>query len=1071
MDALWYKDAVIYELLVRSFFDANGDGYGDFEGLRHKLPYLERLGVDTLWLLPFYESPLRDDGYDISDYYKILPVHGTLDDFKEFLDEAHRKGMRVITELVLNHTSDQHPWFQESRQPGSARRNWYVWSDTPERYRDARVIFQDFEHANWTWDPVAHAYYWHRFFSHQPDLNWDNPEVEEALKQALFFWADQGVDGFRLDAIPYLYEREGTSCENLPETIAVVKRLRKALEERYGPTKILLAEANQWPEDTLPYFGNGDGVHMAYNFPLMPRMFLSLRREDRGPIEQMLELTSGIPETAQWALFLRNHDELTLEMLVDEERDYLYHEYATDPQYRINLGIRRRLAPLLGGERRRIELMNALLFSLPGTPVLYYGDEICMGDNPFLGDRNGVRTPMQWSADRNAGFSSAPFHKLFLPPVQEGPYSFNFVNVEAEEANPHSSLTFTQRLLGIRNQYRKVFGRGKLTWLSVENRAVLAFIRTYEEESVLIVANLSRYAQYADLPLDDWQGLVPYELFSQGPFPDINQDPYPITLGPHGFYWFVLRDPAYYPPPVSEEPELELAPAPRALPWLRFYGGLETILVETMAKGDARVALEAELPDFLKAQRWFLNTGQEIDRVRLADAVRLTTQPLPIYISTVYTDYADQTQERYLLPLALSTGREQTRTLLSDYPNCGVAFVRANGERGLLFDATVLPAFWQVLYERLLARWKGRGLKSKYRFSPAGSELPASGAARIADGGRYNSAAVLGEQVFLKLYRRLEPGPNPRVELQSALRQRDFPFVPKLYGTFVVQQGEQPVHLGMAQAYLEDLQRETDLLHEEIRRVIERARGVLPSGDEQATALWLEHHAAELTTTALQIGTRTGELHRTLAQAEGPGIDPMPTLTENLAQVAARARGALNKMRAHLSTKQIVAAAQMIEDLPMEGGWMMIRIHGNYDPTQLVRSSGELYVLGFEGEPGHPLSERRAPGQALSDMERMAHGLCCTLRKSIKQYAEFNESSSATHIGEQLIEAMEGAYREAYLATAGQDASFLPAETSARDRLSRVFRLIYILESLTPPADESTESCYAEKDLLRLLGS
>lgn len=540
MDPLWYKDAVIYQLHVRSFFDANNDGYGDFEGLRRKLPYLEELGVNTLWLMPFFQSPLRDDGYDISDYYQILPVHGTLEDFKRFLDEAHGRGMKVIIELVLNHTSIDHPWFQEARKPNSPMRDWYVWSDTPEKYKGVRVIFKDFETSNWTFDPVAKAYYWHRFYWHQPDLNWDNPEVEKAIHQVMFFWADLGVDGFRLDAIPYLYEREGTSCENLPETIEAVKRLRKALEERYGPGKILLAEANMWPEETLPYFGDGDGVHMAYNFPLMPRIFMALRREDRGPIETMLKETEGIPETAQWALFLRNHDELTLEKVTEEEREFMYEAYAPDPKFRINLGIRRRLMPLLGGDRRRYELLTALLLTLKGTPIVYYGDEIGMGDNPFLGDRNGVRTPMQWSQDRNAGFSRAPYHALFLPPVSEGPYSYHFVNVEAQRENPHSLLSFNRRFLALRNQHAKIFGRGSLTLLPVENRRVLAYLREHEGERVLVVANLSRYTQAFDLPLEAYQGLVPVELFSQQPFPPV-EGRYRLTLGPHGFALFALK--------------------------------------------------------------------------------------------------------------------------------------------------------------------------------------------------------------------------------------------------------------------------------------------------------------------------------------------------------------------------------------------------------------------------------------------------------------------------------------------------------------------------------------------------
>lgn len=628
MDPLWYKDAVIYQLHVRSFFDANNDGYGDFEGLRRKLPYLEELGVNTLWLMPFFQSPLRDDGYDISDYYQILPVHGTLEDFKRFLDEAHGRGMKVIIELVLNHTSIDHPWFQEARKPNSPMRDWYVWSDTPEKYKGVRVIFKDFETSNWTFDPVAKAYYWHRFYWHQPDLNWDNPEVEKAIHQVMFFWADLGVDGFRLDAIPYLYEREGTSCENLPETIEAVKRLRKALEERYGPGKILLAEANMWPEETLPYFGDGDGVHMAYNFPLMPRIFMALRREDRGPIETMLKETEGIPETAQWALFLRNHDELTLEKVTEEEREFMYEAYAPDPKFRINLGIRRRLMPLLGGDRRRYELLTALLLTLKGTPIVYYGDEIGMGDNPFLGDRNGVRTPMQWSQDRNAGFSRAPYHALFLPPVSEGPYSYHFVNVEAQRENPHSLLSFNRRFLALRNQHAKIFGRGSLTLLPVENRRVLAYLREHEGERVLVVANLSRYTQAFDLPLEAYQGLVPVELFSQQPFPPV-EGRYRLTLGPHGFALFALKPVEavlHLPSPDwAEEP----APEEADLPRVHMPGGPEVLLVDTLVHERGREELLNALAQTLKEKSWLALKPQ---KVALLDALRFQKDP-PLYLT------------------------------------------------------------------------------------------------------------------------------------------------------------------------------------------------------------------------------------------------------------------------------------------------------------------------------------------------------------------------------------------------------------------------------------------------------
>ncbi len=537
-DPLWYKDAIIYELHVRAFYDSNDDGIGDFAGLTQKLDYLQDLGITAVWLLPFYPSPLRDDGYDIADYTAVHPSYGTVNDFRAFLREAHRRSIRVIPELVLNHTSDQHAWFQRARRarPGSPARKFYVWNDTTEKYKEARIIFKDFETSNWTWDPFANQYYWHRFYHHQPDLNFESADVRRSLLAVVNFWLGMGVDGMRLDAVPYLYERDGTNCENLPETHQFLKNLRKKVDERFRH-RMLLAEANQWPEDAIAYFGSGDECHMAFHFPVMPRMFMALRMEDRFPIIDILAQTPPIPETCQWALFLRNHDELTLEMVTDEERDYMYRAYAHDPQMRVNLGIRRRLASLLGKDWNRIELMNALLFSLPGTPVLYYGDEIAMGDNIYLGDRNSVRTPMQWSADRNAGFSKASPHRLYLPIVIDPESHYEAFNVEAQQNNPHSMLWWMKRLIAMRKRY-KAFGRGTLEFLYPENHRVLAFIRRYQDEIILVIANLSRFVQYAGLDLSAFRGTSPVELFGRAQLPPIGDAPYFLTLGPHAFYWF-----------------------------------------------------------------------------------------------------------------------------------------------------------------------------------------------------------------------------------------------------------------------------------------------------------------------------------------------------------------------------------------------------------------------------------------------------------------------------------------------------------------------------------------------------
>src|SRR4051812_36440189 len=647
-DPLWYQNAILYELHVRAFHDSNGDGIGDLPGLTQKLDYLHDLGVTAIWLLPFYPSPLKDDGYDIADYYSINPMYGTLDDFKTFLREAHARGLRVITELVVNHTSDQHPWFQRSRRspPGSQARDFYVWSTSPDKYREARIIFKDFEPSNWTWDPVAQAYFWHRFYSHQPDLNYDNPAVHEEISRVLDFWLDMGVDGLRLDAVPYLYEREGTSCENLPETHQYLKSLRTHLDQKYGD-RMLLAEANQWPEEAVTYFGQGKGdeCHMAFHFPLMPRLFMSLRMEDRIPIVDILDQTPAIPETSQWALFLRNHDELTLEMVTDEERDYMYRVYANDVRARINLGIRRRLAPLLGCDRKKIELLNLLLFSLPGTPVLYYGDEIGMGDNTFLGDRNGVRTPMQWNSDKNAGFSRANPHALYLPVIQDPEYHYETVNVEAQQGNPNSLLWWTKRVLALRKRW-KAFGKGTLEFLHPENRKILAFIRQWESERLLIVVNLSRFPQPFELDLSRFKDCVPLELFGRTEFPVIKDKPYFLTLSPHAALWFCLEE--------------QKTANGRGRP-LRGQQ-LEPIVVndswEEVTEARGREALENRLPAYLHERRWFGGKSREIKSVHIRDAVQVPFGAQKAYILMLMVDYVEGDPEDYILPIAFSTGQE-----------------------------------------------------------------------------------------------------------------------------------------------------------------------------------------------------------------------------------------------------------------------------------------------------------------------------------------------------------------------------------------------------------------------------
>src|SRR4051812_40574702 len=623
-DPLWNKDAVIYEAHVRAFHDSNGDGIGDFPGLTQRLDYLQELGVTAIWLLPFYPSPLKDDGYDIADYYSINPIYGTLRDFKLFLNEAHARDLKVITELVVNHTSDRHPWFERSRhaKPGSAWRNFYVWSETPDRYKEARIIFRDFEQSNWSWDPVARAYFWHRFYSHQPDLNYDSAVVRREIQRVLDFWLDMGVDGLRLDAVPYLYEREATSCENLRETHDYLKTLRKHVDDNYGD-RMLLAEANQWPEDAVSYFGGGKGdeCHMAFHFPLMPRIFMSVRMEDRVPIVDILEQTPAIPETSQWALFLRNHDELTLEMVTDEERDYMYRVYASESKARINLGIRRRLAPLLGNSRKRIELLHLLLLSYPGTPVLYYGDELGMGDNIFLGDRNGVRTPMQWSSDKNAGFSRASPHALYLPIILDPEYHYEAVNVEAQQSNTNSLWWWMKRVLTLRKRYR-AFGRGTIQFLQPENRKILAFVRRFEEETILVVANLSRFPQPAQLDLSEFKQTTPVELFGRTEFPVITEKPYFLTLSPHAAFWFALQ-------PTGDQavlPERESQALVDGQNW-------EEILQETGKSG-----LDRALFRYINSQRWFCGSGRRLKGLQIRDGIVLPAMAERIYLLLVLVE-------------------------------------------------------------------------------------------------------------------------------------------------------------------------------------------------------------------------------------------------------------------------------------------------------------------------------------------------------------------------------------------------------------------------------------------------
>src|SRR5438309_5926415 len=777
----WYKEAVIYEVHVRSFHDSDGDGIGDFEGLIEKLDHMASLGATAVWILPFYPSPLRDDGYDIADYFGVHPSYGRVSDVRRLVREAHRRGLRVIGEMVCNHTSDQHPWFQRARRsrPGTSTRDFYVWSDNDQRYSEARIIFKDFETSNWTCDPAAQAYYWHRFYSHQPDLNFDNPRVREAIFRVVDFWLSMGIDGLRLDAVPYLYEREGTTCENLAETHDFLKELRAHIDKLF-PNRMLLAEANQWPEEAASYFGCGEGdeCHMAFHFPVMPRLFMALRMEDRFPIVDILAQTPSLPESCQWALFLRNHDELTLEMVTDEERDYMYRAYANDPQMRINLGIRRRLASLLGKDWNRIELMNALLFSLPGTPVLYYGDEIGMGDNIYLGDRNSVRTPMQWSADRNAGFSKASPHRLYLPIVIDPDSHYEAFNVEAQQNNPHSMLWWMKRLIAMRKRY-KAFGRGTLEFLYPENHRVLAFIRRYQDEIILVIANLSRFVQYAGLDLSAFRGTSPVELFGRAQFPPIGDAPYFLTLGPHSFYWFGLSPVGS----VYERPGAHRAP-------------LQLIVQATWTNvfaGKARLSLEDRVMRYVQAQRWFGRKAREVKGATFVERVPVSFNSADACITRIQIEYTEEDPETYMLPLSFATG-ERAEQIRQSSPNAILADVtvrlKENAIEGILYDGVLDKEFCTSLIDMILRRRHLRGTAGEFvaaptrllRNGPTAAIRNLEVASIRAE--QSNSSVVFGDQLILKLFRRAEEGTNPDVEIGSFLTERTgFTHAPPVAGT------------------------------------------------------------------------------------------------------------------------------------------------------------------------------------------------------------------------------------------------------------------------------------------------
>jgi len=968
-DELWFKDAIIYQLHVKAFADSNNDGIGDFAGLTEKLDYLQDLGVTALWLLPFYPSPGRDDGYDISDYRHINPDFGTMQDFRRFMQEARRRNVRVITELVINHTSDQHPWFRRSRRskPDSDARNWYVWSDNDQRYAGTRIIFNDTEKSNWTWDPEAKAYYWHRFFSHQPDLNYDNPRVLLAMNQVMRRWLDIGVDGFRLDAIPYLCEREGTNNENLPETHAVIKKIRAELEA-YAPGKVLLAEANQWPEDVSAYFGDGDECHMAYHFPLMPRIYMAIAQEDRFPITDILRQTPDIPANCQWALFLRNHDELTLEMVTDVERDYLWSTYATDPRARINLGIRRRLAPLMDNDRRKIELMNSLLMSFPGTPILYYGDEIGMGDNIYLGDRNGVRTPMQWTPDRNGGFSRCDPARLYLPMIMDPVYGYESVNVEAQSRSLASLLSWTKRLIAVRKS-SKLFGRGSLSFIRPANRAVLVYVRQYQNEVLLCVANLSRSAQAAEIDLSPWRGRVPLEMLGRTNFPRIGETPYLITLGPYGFYWFVLCEPSgTNTAATTKPPEFET---------LVVTAGWRSLL-----QGRSRSVLERDvLPAYLAGRRWFAERGNLSIATRVLGSIPLGAPEGELGLALVEAQ-GRQEPATYLLPITIQWTRFDR---LRQEPNV-LAAVRKGARQGTLLDAAADPGFIAMVLNNLRTSQSLEADHRRLEFVPspgfAAAAPSASENVRAIDTEQSNTTVVVDNQYVLKLFRRVEAGINPEIEVGRFLTETvQFSHTPALLGAIELDESGARSAVAVVHQFIENQGDSWTVTNAYLDRFVEEQRlltvETAGQSDEQAAYL----HRTQ------QIGQRVAELQRVLASrddvvefAPEPITERDVTLwRDDLLDRANRTLDHLERRRANLTendrslVEKILArrpslSALVCELLPDNVHAMKIRHHGDFHLGQMLIAKDDVFIIDFEGEPQRSLEERRRKAPAARDV-------------------------------------------------------------------------------------------------------
>jgi maltose alpha-D-glucosyltransferase / alpha-amylase len=1041
-DELWFKDAIIYQLHVKAFADSNHDGIGDFAGLTEKLDYLQDLGITALWLLPFYPSPGRDDGYDISDYRHINPDLGTLQDFRRFMQEARRRKLRVIIELVVNHTSDRHPWFERARRskPTSDARNWYVWSDSDQKYAGTRIIFNDAEKSNWTWDPEAQAYYWHRFFSHQPDLNFDNPRVLMAMIRVMRHWLDLGIDGFRLGAIPYLCEREGTSNENLPETHAVIKNIRAALDS-YAPGKVLLAEANQWPEDVAAYFGDGDECHMAYHFGLMPRICMAIAQEDRFPITDILRQTPDIPVNCQWAMFLRNHDELTLEMVTDIERDYLWSTYATDPRARLNLGIRRRLASLMDNERRKIELMNSLLMSFPGTPIIYYGDEIGMGDNIYLGDRNGVRTPMQWTPDRNGGFSRCDPARLYLPMVMDPVYGYEAINVEAQSRSLASLLSWNKRLISVRKS-SKIFGRGSLSFIRPANRSVFVYVRQYQNDVLLCVANLSRSAQAAEIDLSPWRGRIPFEMLGRTNFPPIGESAYVVTLGPYGFYWFQLCE-------TVGSIEAQITPAE-----------FETLVVthgwRSLLQGRSKSVLERDvLPAFLASRRWFAERGNSSTTCLLVGDLPLDAADQNLGVALVEAKGRHETAN-YLLPLSIKWTRFDPMR-----PNSNaLAAVRRGPRQGTLIDASADAGFISSILENLRASRTIEGdqrtleFRPTSRFSPS-AETPIQNV-RAVDTEQSNTTAVVDNQYVVKLFRRLESGVNPEIEVGRFLTDTvSFPNTPPLLGAVELQENGTRGAVAVVHGFIENQGDAWAVTSAYLDRFVEEQRLLTAEAAEHS-----DEEAAYVRRME-QVGRCVAELQLALASRDDViDFTPEPITAEDVRgwtnKVLHRADRTLDELARRRSdlrdndrqlVDELLSRRRTLPDrlgelLPATVQTMKIRHHGDFHLGQMLIVKDDVFIVDFEGEPRRSIEDRRRKAPAARDVAGLIRSIdysaTAALERALKSAPDEQGRLAPALDGwrEHSVAAFLAAYRQSL-----SDRRLWPRSPEDADRLLDFFLL------------------------------